>query len=118
MTNNNGLRTMLSQEAAFMATMKAKYHDDADVLRIINYYDAARSVVLAREDRVELAMLRNQWALEAFHKALGVAKQRAAHHKAQRKLWQRRAKAVFRLQHGRLPTVAELEAAVTKDWKS
>jgi hypothetical protein len=112
------LRPVLTQEAAFIADMKAKYAADADVLRIINYYDAARSVVLKRDARDEERMWELRSAAFAFHDALRKIKARALHHKTQRKLWQRRAKAVYRLQHGRPPTVAELDACVTKDWKS
>ena len=112
------LRQSQSVEASFMLDMKTKYHDNAEVLRVINYYETAQAMLRHRADSNEMSVWRLQAAAVAFHEALGVAKQRAAHHKAQRKLWQRRAKAVFRLHHGRLPTVAELEAAVTKDWKS
>ena len=42
---------------------------------------------------------------------------RAVYHRQQRKLWQRRCKAVFRQAHGRAPTVEELDALVAKDWR-
>ncbi len=108
------LRPVLTQEAAFIADMRAKYAADADVLRVINYYDAARSVVMSRDERVELERTRHRWAIESLYESVRDMKRRVIHHKAQRKLWQRRAKAVFRLQHGRAPTVAELDAALAR----
>lgn len=54
----------------------------------------------------------------AVRAPLKAANQRAAHHRKQRKIWQRRCVAVFRQAHGRKPTVEELEALVTKDWRT
>ena len=112
------LRQVLNQEDTFIKLMRQTYADDDDVLRIINYYDAARSVVLSRDERVAQADVRNRDAASAFAEYVKVYRQRAAYHRAQRKLWQRRCKAVFRLAHGRAPTIFDLDVAVSKDWKA
>ena len=91
----------------------ADSNGNADIKRLLNMH----SFIAAMEARSRLAAEQRSFSIDSARLFVASYKKNAAYHKAQRKIWQRRCRAVFRQAHGRAPTVTELDALVAKDWK-
>lgn len=91
--------------------------DNEIALRILNMLRLAEQDVERLKETLRCYRELSPGLADTMERRVLAESKRAVYHRQQRKLWQRRCKAVFRQAHGRAPTVEELDALVAKDWK-
>lgn len=82
--------------------------------RILNMLKVASQEVDRLRKSLESSRRTAYFMQHATDAALSDLVKRSKHHKQQRKLWQRRCKAVFRQTTGRSPTISELDAIASR----